>query len=58
MRLANMEAISVLKDEKSDSKAASAGESRGWPNSREGGLGPGQPRNTRKGNAQLVRQGR
>ena len=32
-----------------------AGESRGWPNSREGGLGPGQARDTRKGNAPWVR---
>ena len=28
-----------------------AGEPRGWPDSREGGLGPGQGRDTRNGNA-------
>ena len=32
-----------------------AGESRGWPDSREGGLGTGQARDTRKGNAPWVR---
>ena len=35
-----------------------AGESRGWPNSREGGPRPGQERNTWKRDAHLVRQGR
>ena len=35
-----------------------AGEPRGWPDSREGGLGPGQGRDTRNGNAPRVRQGR
>ena len=32
-----------------------AGEPRGWPDSREGGLGPGQGRDTRNGNAPWVR---
>ena len=35
-----------------------AGESRGWLNSREGGPRPGQERDTRKGDAHLVRHGR
>ena len=35
-----------------------AGEPWGWPDSREGGLGPGQGRDTRNGNAPWVRQGR
>ena len=35
-----------------------AGEPRGWPDSREGGLGPRQGRDTLNGNAPWVRQGR